>query len=225
MRVEQRIHLVVRQVGVQRGLRHRARDDRQPGRAADRGQPDQQQEPGQYQHFSMGVVEVAVQAHDQHQCHRQALPHRRRLGRGPADGEEPEGQDREPCLAAEVQAEQVVTQSQPEDQEARREREGATPLQPVGDGQPAHEGQREQNPDQHLDEPQPPGGHAVVGPEELLDEQQVGPVIVVGDQQRDRDPYQRRHDDPCDCLAQVTNPVGARYGGQAESAEVVARDS
>ena len=43
MRVEQRIHLVVRQVGVQRGLCDRARDNGQPGRAANRGQPDQQQ--------------------------------------------------------------------------------------------------------------------------------------------------------------------------------------
>ena len=107
------------------------------GRAAHRGQPDQQSKPGQHQHFSFGAVEVAVQADDQHDRHRRALQRRRCLGCGPADREEPEGQHREPCVVAEVQAEEVVAQRQPGGQERHRNGEGPLPFQPVHDRQPA----------------------------------------------------------------------------------------
>ena len=115
----------VRQVGVQRCLGDRPGDDGAPGRASDRGQPDQQQEAGQHQHLAAGVAEVAVHADDQYQGDDHPLQHGGRLRRRPAHREEPEREDREPRVVAEVQPQQVVAQRQPDGQERRREREGA----------------------------------------------------------------------------------------------------
>ncbi len=59
---EQRVHLVVDQVGVQRRLRQDARDDGERRGAPKRRQPDEQHEAAEHQRFSHGAVEIPVQA-------------------------------------------------------------------------------------------------------------------------------------------------------------------
>lgn len=95
-------------------------------------------------------------------------------------------------------------------------------LEPVSPRQRAHRGQCHQDPDHHFDEPQPPGGHTVGQPEEFVGQQQVRPVVLVGEDQRDGDPDDGRHRDPGDGVAQVPQPCRPRDTCEAEPAEVVA---
>ncbi len=173
----------------------------------------------------MRIAEVTRQPGREHRGDGCPVPRGGGLGGSPTGGEEPERQHREPGFAAEPEPRHVVAQRHPEREEGRGESERAVPLPAVSGRQPADCGERHQDPHQHLDEPQPARRHAVGRPEDLVGQQKVRRVIVVGQHQGDRDPDDRRHGDPRDGGAQVAHPPLARHRCEAEAAEVVARDT
>jgi hypothetical protein len=124
-----------------------------------------------------------------------------------------------------VQPEDVVSQRQAGGQEHGRDGERLLAFEPVQNWQPAQRGQCHQNPHQHFDEPQPACGHAVVWAQELVGQQQVRGMVVVGQQQRDHDPRHRRPGDPGDGIAQVPHPDCSGHRREAGPAEVVSRDA